>query len=585
MNRKGLAVGLILLLIGISVFPITAQNIKKSSQPTSRGNWLYVGGSGPGNYTKIQDAINASSDGDTVFVFDESAPYYESLIINKSITLLGEEKTTTILNGSSQIKEVVFITVDHVRLSGFTIINYGDEAILVRANYTQITQNILGPKISDGWSGQGIRLFYANHSLVEDNEISHMFESIQIHYSHNNTVRNNHLNSSWLYGIWLAAATYNEVAGNVVDTGYPVDMAGSYVGIRLTSAANNTVVNNTILSRDDACVSGMTLWESDNNTITGNRFTSCGFDWYESYENTLNDNTVNNKPLVSLIDQPNLMITNAGQVILLRCPNSTIQNVTIQNTPKGIALIESDNCHITNCTCFNNSYGIYTDSSENTQITGNVIKNNEHGIYLEAGSAHTNIIGNRVQNSLYIGIFSNAATLNIKQNLVCDNSVGIMIAGILAIKNNIISNNVTRNWDGIDLVSISTTVTQNSIKDNTNGIHIIGGSIGNHILSNDVSKNVCGINISHEPQTLWSFCNWIQKNNFIGNTRHVSFDSSLNNHFRRNYWEGDRIPPHRIDGTLSLYKIHPWTGGIIWEKHIPWMDFDLMPAMKPYTIE
>jgi hypothetical protein len=77
LNRKGLAVGLILLLIGTSVFPITAQNIEKSSQPTSRGNWLYVGGSGPGNYTHIQDAINDSSDGDTVFV--HSGIYYENI--------------------------------------------------------------------------------------------------------------------------------------------------------------------------------------------------------------------------------------------------------------------------------------------------------------------------------------------------------------------------------------------------------------------------------------------------------------------------------------------------------------------------
>jgi hypothetical protein len=60
LNRKGLAVGLILLLIGTSFIPISAQNTKKSSQPTSRGNWLYVGGSGTGNSSRIQDAINAS---------------------------------------------------------------------------------------------------------------------------------------------------------------------------------------------------------------------------------------------------------------------------------------------------------------------------------------------------------------------------------------------------------------------------------------------------------------------------------------------------------------------------------------------
>jgi hypothetical protein len=53
LNQKGLAVGLILLLIGTSAIPITAQDIEKPSLPILRGNWLYVGGNGPGNYSTI----------------------------------------------------------------------------------------------------------------------------------------------------------------------------------------------------------------------------------------------------------------------------------------------------------------------------------------------------------------------------------------------------------------------------------------------------------------------------------------------------------------------------------------------------
>ena len=68
MKRKWLAVGIILLFIGTAIIPSSGQNIEKSSS-ASRGNWLYVGGSGPGNYTKIQDAIDNASDGDTLFVY------------------------------------------------------------------------------------------------------------------------------------------------------------------------------------------------------------------------------------------------------------------------------------------------------------------------------------------------------------------------------------------------------------------------------------------------------------------------------------------------------------------------------------
>ncbi|HIG99628.1 MAG TPA: hypothetical protein HA258_03500, partial [Thermoplasmata archaeon] len=49
MIRKWLAIGIILLFVGVTIAPTMAQDTEKS-QPTSRGNWLYVGGSGPGNY-------------------------------------------------------------------------------------------------------------------------------------------------------------------------------------------------------------------------------------------------------------------------------------------------------------------------------------------------------------------------------------------------------------------------------------------------------------------------------------------------------------------------------------------------------
>jgi hypothetical protein len=84
---------------------------------------LYVGGSGPGNYTKIQDAIDNASDGDTVFVFDDAAPYYESLTINASIHLVGENRNTTSIEGGNH---AVSIFANGVTVSGFRISNVGD---------------------------------------------------------------------------------------------------------------------------------------------------------------------------------------------------------------------------------------------------------------------------------------------------------------------------------------------------------------------------------------------------------------------------------------------------------------------------
>ena len=63
--KKILVVGIVLLFLGSS-FLASVQS-KEYIKPLSHN--LYVGGSGPGNYTTIQEAVDASMNGDTVFVF------------------------------------------------------------------------------------------------------------------------------------------------------------------------------------------------------------------------------------------------------------------------------------------------------------------------------------------------------------------------------------------------------------------------------------------------------------------------------------------------------------------------------------
>jgi len=115
MIKKGLAVAVILLFIGMCVVPSTAvQELREVSTISFDGNTLYVGGSGQNNYTTIQSAINNASDGDTVLVFDESSPYYEHVIVDKSIELIGENKETTTIDGN-QIGDVQALRYSQMR--------------------------------------------------------------------------------------------------------------------------------------------------------------------------------------------------------------------------------------------------------------------------------------------------------------------------------------------------------------------------------------------------------------------------------------------------------------------------------------
>ncbi len=121
--KKGFALTLIFLFFGLSIIPSSGgMELNNAIIPFSRGNTFYVGGNGSGNYTSIQDAIDNASDGDTVFVYDDSSPYNEwDIRINKSINLIGEDKNTTVIDGNSNYD--IIIPISSCVISGFSIIN------------------------------------------------------------------------------------------------------------------------------------------------------------------------------------------------------------------------------------------------------------------------------------------------------------------------------------------------------------------------------------------------------------------------------------------------------------------------------
>ena len=72
----------------------------------------------PKDYPTIQAAVDAASSGDTIQV--AAGIYYEHVTVDKSLTLLGEDSTTTIIDGG-WAGTVVTVTADNVNISGFTI--------------------------------------------------------------------------------------------------------------------------------------------------------------------------------------------------------------------------------------------------------------------------------------------------------------------------------------------------------------------------------------------------------------------------------------------------------------------------------
>lgn len=257
---KCLAVGIIFLFVGICDVPSIAQDTEKQL-PASRGNWFYVGGSGPGNYTRIQDAIDDASDGDTVFVYHHSTPYYENLLVDKSIRLIGEDKNTTIIDGE-RIDNVVNITADGVTVEGFTIqnsnisdYNFG-AGVYIHSNHNTISGNIITDNIYSG-----IELDYADNNTISNNIITNnLWSGIEILDSENNTISHNTISGNEV-GIVIDYSFWNTIVGNKIEN--------NYYGIDLLLCGNNIISLNAI---SDSKLYGIQATVISDNKICQNNF-------------------------------------------------------------------------------------------------------------------------------------------------------------------------------------------------------------------------------------------------------------------------------------------------------------------------
>ncbi len=620
--KKGLVLGIIILFVGASIIPSTIGTIsKKTTLPNSTSSGY------------IQDLIDNASDGDTIYI--PSGIYYERIIINKSISLIGEDKDTTIID-SQQSGYIVSVSADRINLSGFTICN--------GVSY-------------------GIRI-HSNNNTISDNNILNNEYGICL-WGENNTLMNNHISSNNRYGI---------------------DLLGE----------SNTIAVNIISSNNDY---GIKLDGYDDNTITENSFFIDGLWVYDSYHNTVENNMVNGRPLVYLEDESDEIISDAGQVILLNCNRITLENLNLSYADVGVQLWGTNNCIISNCNCSNNYYGIYLYRSTLNIITGNTIRNKDeyghYGIYL-SNSDNNNITGNNISKNNNGICFDDSSRNTIRHNNLANNGYGLNLLypssyNILlenkiincggkgvnldgSYRNNISDNTISNSGDDCIYLehAISNTISNNTISDsgrdgigllfssknniiygnniNSNeecGIHLwhssnrnnITGNIissnnedgieilasdYNTISDNEISNNGYGINLhcnfmgddfsnynyirgntinsnkrdgiylhnretsidnniitrnvfsSNNRKSINFSCsgdNIISKNNFLGFKSRVFF-KECENTWEQNYWYRPRILPKLIFGTKT-----------IGYKTLPWINIDWLPALRPYKIE
>ena len=255
----------ILLIIGL--FLLSGLFISASSDELDTKEMIFVDDDAESSWYDethvhtIQEGIDNASNSYTVFVY--MGTYFENILVDKSIKLIGENRPNTIIDGQD-VGCVINVTVSNVSISNFMIQNsgnfsnmgYSDAGVSVITDYTDklencsfhnniITDCLIGIRIINGMNmtihdnvlkdcGIGISTAGLEHFLIENNEIlnnerglyigfeskqGHISENIirndsqrgmGIYYSKNNTIWSNTIKNNSGYGIEIKMGLVSE---------------------------------------------------------------------------------------------------------------------------------------------------------------------------------------------------------------------------------------------------------------------------------------------------------------------------------------------------------------------------------------
>ncbi|MHA1673275.1 MAG: NosD domain-containing protein [Promethearchaeota archaeon] len=246
-----------------------------------------------------------------------------------------------------------------------------------------------------------------------------------------------------------------------------INITDSYHGIVLEHSFNCSISDNTLSTEDVAIY----LDVSSNNTLSGNMMYGTGIQIRGSKDNLMDTtNKINNKSLRYYENTPGVHLSgdfDVGQVILLNCSDSIIEDLSIAETIIGIAVMESNSCLISENTIIDCPIGIVLDGSVDSSVLQNTVFGGGLGIFLP-NTLNPIISGNYVSSCTFAGI-----------DLVTSNNATV------------VWNTATNSDYGFFLVFFTnSTVFGNTLFNNSiYGIDFLFGCIQNTIYFNDIYEN------------------------------------------------------------------------------------------------
>jgi parallel beta-helix repeat protein len=524
MRRLFSQILIVLLLLGVlaSAFSIRS----------ARADTIIV----PDDYATIQLAINAASSGDTIFV--RAGIYSENVVVNKTVSLNGENMENTIIDGGN-LDNTVSVTASDAVISGFTVTNSGSPYPTSGIFLDNVQNSVVAGNNVSGNNGFGIFVMWgSNNSLLAnivtyntqpgiriDGTTANAFvanntieynkqDGIFVYYAYNVDIEDNIIANNMKSGISPQGDSFNvTIRHNVIaDNGMATTL---WDGIFVYYSNNTRIIDNDFSSNKRL---GVYLYGANSTLVSGNTFTHDGMVVRDSYKNTVTNNSVNGKPLVYLEDALAGTIGTAGQVILINCSNIQVKNLNLSDADVGLELFLAKNSIVTGNNMSNGYVGIRLYNSSNNIINGNSITmNSNHGVYTSFSCTNNTLSGNSIttnaafgiqwgydgnnnvisgnditmntQNGLNIHTFSSSNVVS-GNNITMNGGTGFSV-GTLSNNNVISGNNISGNGlDGITLYnSSSTIVSGNNLKENNYGIELQSANFSK-IFHNDFIDNI-----------------------------------------------------------------------------------------------
>jgi parallel beta-helix repeat protein len=299
---------------------------------------------GTANFTRIQDAVDNATAGDTIIVSDgtyvENVDVYVDNVIISSVN--GSD--LTIVQATNSSDHVFEVSADYVNISGFTVMG------------------------ATGKDMAGIDLFKSDDCNISNNNLVDNEAGIRLSFSSNNRVANNTASNNGDRGIFLYSSSNNTLTGNTA--------SNDSNGIYLSGSSNNNLKSNIVNSNT---YNGIYLQNSRNNTLMGNT-ANLNNDYGIHLQSMINDNT--------LMD--NIVNSNrCGIRLYSACNNTLTGNTANSNKQYGIWLRFSSNNIIYLNNFVNNTYNIKSYESAN-----NTLNSKDELSYNLSGTLHTNYLGN-----------------------------------------------------------------------------------------------------------------------------------------------------------------------------------------------